>query len=164
MSPLSVPPLVDLLDGDPVFMTYMQRRPKLPVSAQHGEPWRVLARRPPSSDKPVWASKQYPSYAVAYDKVCDLLDTERYEDIVLISKRRYMAPPVNFVWDTVNLTWCSRCRRPTRYERIGWHPGIHTSRMPQGITPAHVQRCVLCGVPDGFAPTSAPRFPPAVKP
>jgi hypothetical protein len=149
-------PTMDQLLNDELFLKYMHGTPRLPVPLQHGEPWRVLAKRFPDDERPPWASRDYAMYDAAYDKLCDLLDDPQYADVVLISKRLYMRPPRNFEWDTA-LLWCSRCRRPTVFrEIVGRHPGVHTKGSP--VDPDVHHRCVLCGVKLSFIPVYEPRF------
>jgi hypothetical protein len=153
---IRVAPTMAELMSDEIFAAYMRKRPKLPERVYVGEPWRILARRPEGAPGATWASKDMASYDDAYRRVTRMLETGQWADVVLISKRKFMAPPKGFEWDA-SMDWCARCRRPTIYE-VMWskHPGLRGAPVIQYDDELH--RCIFCGVRREFGPRFEMRF------
>lgn len=152
----TAPPMPELL-SDEIYSAYMRKRPRLPESAQHGSPWRILAKRVSVDEKTSWALRDMPTYDDAYRRMLKLLaQPDKWADVVIISKRRFYSPPKGFEWDT-KLDWCGRCRRPTMF-KVMWkrHPALRDAPVVQYSDDLH--RCVFCGVRQGFGPTFEMRF------
>jgi hypothetical protein len=155
MRVLVAPSMRDLL-LEPLFEQYMKRRPRLPLTAQHGSPWRILARRTIDDERTRWAIREHSSYDSAYRQLVELAQGDVYDDVTLISKRRLFQPPMNYVWERP-FDWCGRCRRPTLF-RLSYdkHPGVHTKGAAVSLDDP--VRCVLCGVRRSFLPNYEARF------
>jgi hypothetical protein len=154
---IRVAPSMAELMSDEIYAAYMRKRPRLPGSVQIGEPWRILARRPEGASGPTWACRDVPLYDDAYRRVAKMVEqTDKWADVVLISKRRFMAPPKGFEWDA-SMDWCGRCRRPTIHE-VMWtkHPGLRGAPVIQYDD--ELRRCIFCGVRREFGPKFEMRF------
>lgn len=152
----TAPSMSELL-SDEIYRAYMRKRPRLPESAQFGEPWRILAQRVTDDETPRWALANMSTYDDAYRRMQKLLaQPKKWADVTIISKRRFFSPPVGFEWDP-KLDWCGRCRRPTMF-KVMWrrHPALRDAPVVQYSEDLH--RCIFCGVRQGFGPQFEMRF------
>lgn len=155
MTLFTVPTMRELLT-DEVFAEYMRKRPRLPENVRHGEPWRVLAKRVSDAERAIWGLTDVATYEEAFRRTMSLLDKpEKWADVVLISKRKFMAPPKGFDWD-LRWMWCGRCRRPSEFTESYKRPAA--MRDAPAITMDEPIRCVLCGVRKSFVPHYQRRF------
>lgn len=140
------PPTIRDLLQEPEFRAFMKKRPVLPEHLQTGNPWRVWLK----TVRNTWIQREFPTYDDAWSQVVAAVrQPEEYADAALVSKRVLYAPPATLAlyldeatWK--NMTWCGRCRRPTRwlYTPSGKH---HAVRNYPVITYEDAHRCYYCG-------------------
>jgi hypothetical protein len=145
---LMVPPTWDELMDDDVYAAYVRRRPRLPVNIDHGQPWLVVARRFPDTDRPLWGLKRYADYADAYRFVRGKLRDREFEDMAIVCRPKLWKPPVGFTWNQSKFGWCGRCRRPSMFTNTMKH---HALRDAPALATEDGNRCHYCGAREIFA-------------
>lgn len=132
------PPTMRALLDDPVYRKMFKTVPHLAPTLRHGEPWMVWGRLVDGR----WRGGNFATYADAWRVVVKAVRSPMYEDVAIISRRQFYAPPANAVWD-YPYEWCSRCRRPTHFMI---RPRHHALRHLAVITTGEdAQRCYYCG-------------------
>jgi hypothetical protein len=135
------PPSLHTLLEDPLFRAYMKQVPDLSPNLAHGSPWAVWAR---TTDEPArWRGGKFTTYRDAWTATVKAVrNTDRYQDVALVSLRQFFPPPEGFHWD-YNFEWCSRCRRPSYF---AYRPRHHALRNAPVLTSEDALRCFYCGV------------------
>lgn len=151
---LLVPPTYEELLEDPVYASYAKKRPRVPENVRHGNPWMIVARRRPDAEGATWALKMMPDYADAYRRVSKLLESGKFEDVAIVSRRVLFKPPKGFDWNTGLFAWCGRCRRPSLFRECTRH---HALRNAPVLTEDEPERCYYCGARRVFAGRFRPR-------
>ena len=134
MTLLTLPQLL----SDERYRDYFKRTTKTFNSP--GDRWQVVAIRPDGK----YGTCMRPTFREAWVKTRELLATNNFEDVSIVSRNRVFATPV-WAPEMMDIMddWCGRCRRPTRFWRYGRsHPALkHAPCIVEDV-----RRCYYCGI------------------
>jgi hypothetical protein len=166
-------PTMRTLMEDPTYRTYMKRVPPGHTAnrAGSGNPWQLWVRVGGGTR---WLTRTYPTYRDVWPTFVAKLKADDHDPTITSRRVFYAPPgewydqkvrkarrptPDNpkpshvvverrwrqlFFWDSVDLHWCGRCRRP-----VVWMPLFadhHALRRFPAVTDEDNYRCIICGI------------------
>jgi hypothetical protein len=156
LSVVTAPTIAELLE-DEIYFRYFSALPKLPDNIRHGSPWRIVAKGEKHDGSERWGIKDVAVYREARDWVLGRVDHGEWHDMRIISRRKFFLPPYDFTWNQSRYRWCGRCRTPTIFRPMLWHPALKGSAV---ITADDSVRCIMCGVREVMVGNQKPRVRP----
>lgn len=170
--PSNIPTMRALMD-DPIFRAYMKTAPRRLHAHQNGNPWRVWVNRGngrwATAEYPSYADAWrmfVPQYRRSAEDGRDVTIVSKrtfyappgewYRVKVRHPRRPTPDNPATskvvvetrwrqkFFWDSVDLHWCGRCRRPVYWMPL--FPDHHALRKAPAYTDEDNYRCQICGI------------------
>lgn len=138
------PTLAELLQ-DKSYRKYMKTRPVVIPTMAIGNPWKLWIE----TNEGKWRTGDFPTYDIAWARAVAALRNPEYRDVAVVSRRTLYAPPPGITWPR-DLSWCARCRRPSRFAEFS--DRHHALRKVPALTTDSPYRCWYCGIREAGMP------------